>query len=261
MSELLELEMHPFVQNVLQKGVEADKLLLGGRAPVKVAPDYIREPDEHEFFLIRAGISMAEVLVCCQQLEQIPVLLANHRQTTTLSKARINRHSMIVYHLENYFIRTQGLLDRVLKLVDAVFHLLNDPRACRYEVVTRNTKIQVSEVLEPIRGLKKLLDRHAHVRNEIVHERSIKDDALRRLDLFLLIERWERVAPDDKPSNARTHIKESIFEFLRFKKKELLAFNKEIATSMAVILDKLAPYYEREEHALRLRLSKPAGRS
>ncbi len=41
------------------------------------------------------------------------------------------------------------------------------------------------------------------------------------------------------------------------KKKEFLSFNKELAIEVSSILDKLAPYYEREELALRVLLSKP----
>jgi len=256
MSNLVDLDMHPFAQNAVLKGARVNKLL-GDRNVTSVIPDYTREPDEHEFFLIGVALSMVEVLNCCHQLDQIPICLTNHRQTSTMNKVGINRHSMIVYHLENYLIRTQSVLDRVLKLVDATFHLLNDPRNCRYEVVTRNVKVQISDVLQPIKNLQRLLKKYAGVRNEIVHHHSIKEDALRRLDMLFLIERMEAISPKEKPSNIDEHIKDNIFEILWFKKRELLAFNDEIAASIAIIFDKLAPYYTREERALRLRLSKP----
>jgi len=175
-----------------------------------------------------------------------------------MDKAGINRHSQIVYHVENYLLRTQSLLDRVLKLLDAVFHLLNAPRNCRYDVVMRNVKVQVSDVPESIKNLKNLLDRYSRVRNEIIHHHSIKEDALRRLDMFFLIERWEGISPNETPSDIGPLIKDTIFEILWFKKREFLAFNKEVARSIAPIFDKLTPYYAREERALRLRLSKPA---
>ncbi len=173
-----------------------------------------------------------------------------------MEKAGINRHSLIVYHVENYLVRTQSLLDRALKLVDAVFHLLNAPRNCRYDVVTRNVKVQVSDLPEPIKILKNLLDRYSGVRNEIVHHHSIKEDALRRLDIFFLLERWERISPKEKTSDIGALVKDTIFEIVWFKKREFLGFNKEVASSVALLFDKLTPYYAREERALRLRLSK-----
>jgi len=255
MSDLTELELHSFAQDVLERSSAVEKLL-GNRARANVVPEYTREPDEHEFFLIGVAIAMAELLNCCHQLSQIPVLLANHRQTATMDKAGINRHSMMVYHIENYLIRTQSVLDRTVKLVDAAFHLLNAPRNCRYDVVIQNVKVQVSDIPEHIKKLRKLLVRYAGVRNEIIHHHSIKEDALRRLDLLFILERWEKISPNDKPSNIRDLIEDHIFEILWFKKKELIEFNNEIAASLCLIFDKLAPYYRREERALRLRLSK-----
>jgi Cthe_2314-like HEPN len=256
MSDPLDLDMHPFVRDVLDKGAKVTASL-GDRAPSRITPEYAREPDEHEFFLMGVASCLCEVLTCWHQLEQIPILLSNHRQTVAMGKAGINRHSLIVYHVENYVIRTQSLLDRMLKLVNAVFHLTNAPRHCRYDVVTQNVKIQVSDIPESLKSLRKLLDRYSGVRNEIIHHHSIKEDALHRLDMFFLLERWERLDPKEKPSNISPLIKDTIFEILWFKKRDFLAFNKEIAASIALILDKLAPYYAREELALRLRLSKP----
>jgi hypothetical protein len=257
MSKLLDLDLHPFVRDVLAKGA-AVKELLGDRAPSRVVPEYTREPDEHEFFLIGVSFSLAEVLNCCHQLNHIPILLSNHRQTSAMDRAWINRHSLIVYHVENYLIRTQSLLDRVLKLVDAVFHLLNAPRHCRYEVVTQNVKVQVSDIPISMKALRKLLQRYSEVRSEIIHHHSIKEDRLRQLDMFFLLERWERISPNKRPSNFDSLIKDTIFEILWFKKREFLAFNNEIAESISMIFDKLAPIYEREELALLLRLEKEA---
>jgi Cthe_2314-like HEPN len=256
MSDLLALDMHPFVRNVLQKGVAVTQLL-GDRHPSRVVPEYSREPDEHEFFLLGVSVSMVEVLNCCHQLHQIPILLTNHRQTASMGKAGINRHSQLVYHIENYLIRTQSLLDRILKLVDAVFHLTNDPRHCRYDVVMRNVKIQVSDILLPLKELKKVLDRYAITRNEIIHHHSITDDSLRRLDMYFLADRWERLSPRENIPDIGALIKETVFEVLWFKKREFTAFNRQMAELLEHIFYKLVPYYTREERALRARLAKP----
>jgi hypothetical protein len=256
MNELLELDMHPFSLDVLQKSVHIQKLL-GDRHPSRVEPDYKREPDEHEFFHLGTGTCLVEVLSCCHQLNQISMYLGNHRQTPAMEKAGINRHSLIVYHVENYVIRTQSLLDRVLKLVDAVFHLTNDPRNCRYDVVIKNVKLQVSDVPESVKSLRTLLSRYSAVRSEVVHYHSIKEDDLRRLDLFFLAERWERLSPERNLTNVGGLVKEATQEVLRGKKKEFVEFNREIASAIAHIFDKLSPYYIREDKALRLRLSKP----
>jgi hypothetical protein len=255
MSAFDRLVMHPFVLRVLKAGVAVSKKL-GDRAPVSVVPDYARDPDEHEFFVIGVAASMSRLLALCSQLERIPVLLGNHRQTRGMEDAGITRESMLRYHLENYVIRTQGLLDRVCKLVDAVFHLTNDPRYCKYDVLFRNVKVRVSEVREPLKMLRDLLQRYAGVRNEVIHQHSIDDDDLRRLELYHLVHEWESVAPSSAHSNIKEHIRETVREILRLKRRELAGFNDEIAAALVVLLDKLESYYTREENTLRLRLSK-----
>lgn len=255
MSQLAKLHGHPLVRSALAKGVEVDASL--GGSPSKLASNYDRKPDEHEYFLIDVAAAMANLLTLCQQLDQIPILIGSHRQASTMDKADINRHSLIVYHLENYIIRTQGLLDRVLKLVNSAFHLTNSPQNCRFTVVVQNVKVQVSDVDAPLKTLNKLLARYAGVRNEIVHHHSIKEDALRRLDMYFLLDQWGKLSEEDRPVDVKELIKDTIFEVLWFKKRELIAFNDEIATAVSLILDKLASYYLREENTLRLRLSKP----
>jgi hypothetical protein len=254
MNELLNLGMHPFASEAMKKGVDAQRPLCKSLASVE--PDYIRVPDEHEFFLIGVAHHLAEVLNCCQQLAHIPIFLTNYAETRKMVRAGITRHSAIVYHIENYIIRTQSLLDRILKLVDAVFHLTNDPRNCRFDVIIHNVKVQVSDLPDSIKAFRKLLGRYSHIRNEVTHEHSLKDDELRGLDLLYLVERWERISPKKSASNVRDEINERILEILLKKKKEFLAFNKEIASSVTEIFDKLTPYYAREEQSLRLRLSK-----
>ncbi len=258
MNELLELDMHPFSVDVLQRGEAAIKLL-GDRSPVSIEPHYTRDPNEHEFFLLRTAACLVEVLNCCHQLNQIPLYLCNHRQTPAMKKAAINRHSLIVYHVENYITRTRTLLDRVLKLVDAVFHLLNDQRNCRFDIVVKNIKVKVSNVPESIESLRKLLGRYSAARNEVVHQHSIKDDDLRILDLYFHIARWEEISPRPSRSKASEHVQDMTKEILCKRKYEFSKFNKELAVSIAHIFEKLAPYYSREEQALRLRLSKPSG--
>jgi hypothetical protein len=255
MSKLQALFDHPFIEAVLTKGVAVQRLL-GDRSPAKVIPEYAREPDEHEYFLMSVGTSMAELLSLCRQLDQIPTLLANHRQTPAMDKADITRHSAIVYHLENYIIRTQGVLDRTLKLIDAVFHLTNHPKHCRYEVVSRNVKVSVSDVREPLKKLKNLLEKYGSIRNEIIHHHEMKEDALRRLEMYFIWERLRKTVPKNDLRDMRDFVQDELCEIRQFKRKELVGFNDEMAASLSLIFDNLESYFSREERTLQLRLGK-----
>jgi hypothetical protein len=255
MVQLPTLFDHRFAQDVMRDAMAAQKLL-GDAAPFKIQPEYKRDPDEHEYFLLHVGSCLAEVLTAYQQLTHIPVYLANHRQTPAMEKAGINRHSQIVYHIESYLIRTQGLLDRVLKLVDAVFHLLNAPRACRADVVLQNVKVKRTKVPTVVKRMDKLLDRYSMARNAVVHHKSVQEDELRTLEMYYLVEQIERVAPGTIDRRVTAIKQERTHEVIRAKKKEFTDFNVELAAALSDIFDVLAPHYAKEEPLLRLRLSK-----
>lgn len=255
MNEFDQVTMLPFVRKVLDAGIAVIKDL--GDCDLEAEkPDYAREPDEHEFFIIRVAASMSRLLTTCQQLDRIPVVLGTHRQTRAMDDSGITREWMLRYHLENYVIRTQGLLDRACKLVDAVFHLTNDSKYCQYDILRRNIKVSVSQVRDPLKKLRDLLQRYAGVRNEVIHEHSIPDDDLWRLEGYYLLHRWESLEPSGMHPNIKDHIQETIREIIWLRKGELVGFNDEMAAALVVLLNQLAPYYTREERALRLRLSK-----
>ena len=74
--------------------------------------------------------------------------------------------------------------------------------------------------------------------------------------MYFLLERWDRVSPKPSRSNPSELLEDVVREILWKKKREFMDFNKEVAASIAQVLDRLTPYYALEECALRLRLSK-----
>ena len=118
---------HRFVDKVLRSTFEAQRGLKDN-ALIRVEPEYERDPNEHEFYLLRIGKCLVDLLTCCEHLEHIPLYISNYRETSAMKKAGITRHKHLVLHIEDYLIRVSGLQDRCVKLIDAAFHLLNDSR-------------------------------------------------------------------------------------------------------------------------------------
>lgn len=245
---------HPFAMIAMRAGIKAEKGL-GVTDVVKIQPIYNREPNEHEFFMLSVARTMSYLLSCCEQLEQIPVMLKTHRQTNTLQKADITRPHLISYHLENHLIRMEGLMDRLLKLLDATFHLMNDPSQCRWQTISRNRKIQASTLLPHLKSLRRMLDRHSAQRNDVVHHHSLMDDDLRRIEMFELLVRWKEVDGVIPVDHLPDLIKESTADFLRSKTGEIEALNEELSVGLLKVLDELGAYYKREDETLQARLN------
>ncbi len=251
-----KLQILPFVNEVTRAAVQS-QVELRDRYPIRVQPHYERDPDEHEFYLLGVGKALVEVLTCCEHLQNIPLLLSNYHETPSMKRAGINRQRHIVFHIESYIIRVQGIFDRVLKLMDAVFHLLNDPKNCRPHIILKNVKVKHHDpVLSAVKKLEKLLDRYAAQRNEVIHAGSFQEDRLRVLEMYYVLENAERVE-GKQPSRDYAGLKSEMSrEIVTEKKKEFTAFNAELAACLIEVFAALAPCYTREEHVLRLRLGK-----
>jgi len=231
---------------------------LGGTPPKLFRGEFDRPPNDHEFYLMWVGTCTAELLTCCEQLDLAPHLLANYRETPAMRQRGVNRHSHMVFHVEGYLIRTQSLFDRCLRLVDAVFDLRNDPKNWREHIVPANFRVRRTAIPKLLRSIKKLLDRYARARIEIVHRGSIKDDQLHHLEMYYVLEEVERAEGKFRtfPDYANLR-KELARQLVRSKKTEFLAFNAELTGALRPFLDALLPDFRMTENGLLLQLRKP----
>lgn len=254
-SPLYETE---FVSETTRSAIHVQASLVD-QAPIRIEPQYACAPDEHEFYLLGVGKALVEVLTCCEHLQNIPEMLTSFRETSSAKRFGINLQRHIVYHVESYIIRVQGLFDRVLKLLDAVFHLLNDPRNCRSHIILKNVKVKHhQEVLASVKRLGKLLDRYAVKRNEVIHEASFQEDRLRTLEMYYIAEAASRQDSSFPKRDYAALIRELSREIVSEKKNEFMEFNMRLASALQELLAVLHPCYKAEERALRLRVGKPA---
>lgn len=178
-----KLKDHSFSKKTLLEAVKAQKALEDTK-PLKVAPAYKREPDEHEFYLIRVGHAVAEVLTACDQIYHSVVYMSSLKQDAKTKAAGISKHSHLLYHIENHLIRTHALYDRALMLVDSVFHLLNAPAECSQRVIAGNLRVARTGIPKKLKDIRKILGKTIDARNGVVHHESYKDDDLRELEMY-----------------------------------------------------------------------------
>jgi len=253
-SSLEALKSHPFVALALREGFLIQKTL-GPKHPARLEPDYSRDPDEHEFYLLRVGKCLADLLTCCDHLDHIPSYLANYRETAAMKKVGLNRHEYIVLHVEGYLIRVGGLQDRCLKLIDAVFHLLNDDRNATEHIVLKNIKVKRTKVTGAMKTIAKLVQTYAAKRNDIVHHASYTDDSLRILEMYHLVQRSDELDGGKKKTNYSEHIKEMTAEVVRDKRKEFVTFNATLAAALPALLESLQRVYDVERQKLKAYVS------
>jgi hypothetical protein len=116
MNNINLLLAHPFVDRAMSEAIAVHLKLLpkGGRLDA----DYLRDPEEHEYYLIEVGRMLAHLTTCYEQMEHAVEFLSDFSYSKRMRERGIRRHHHLLYNVENYIIRTQALYDRLLQLVN-----------------------------------------------------------------------------------------------------------------------------------------------
>jgi hypothetical protein len=248
--------MLPFVDQATGAAVKIATAL--GDKAANVKPIFNRDPDEHEFFILNVGASISHLLTLCEHLRVTPILLTHYRTTRPMTKAGVTRNFHVMFHVEGYLIRVQGVLDRALKLINAAFHLCNSDRNCTEHILLKNTKVEHhTEVGTALKVLKKAVDRYRAERNEVVHAKHFMEQRLRYAEMYDILARSRQLDEDPSADDLFEESNELVRELAAEKKREFETFNVELAGHLKAFMETLAPIYTAEEAALRIRLGKP----
>lgn len=184
-NELFQLILHKFVARIFEEATEVEKSII---IPGKILkPKYKREMNEYEFYVTRVGNRIAHLLNITKQLAEIPLYLTSFNPSTRMKNAGLNRHSYLLYHIENFIIRTSSLFDRALKLIDAVFHLQNDDRECKTNTILKNTHVARTDIPKQMKDLQNLIKKFTSERNKIIHHENYHDSFLQLLEVYTIV--------------------------------------------------------------------------
>ncbi len=248
---LEQLLTHPFTQRVFEDWRSVYRAI--GAPRTMLNKEFIQEPDEYQFYILKTGNSIAHLLETFRQLEDTILYLSSFSPSIRMKRAGINRHSYLLYTIENFIIRTSTLYDRSLKLVDAVFHLGNAPRECRYNTILNNIHVKRTGVPNRMRELRRVVDKHSQDRNLIVHHEEYQDSQLRELEMLSLLQREIELArenPSKRFQNLPELTKERIREVVRAKTSEFEEFDREMFNQSVDLLSELEGEYLRQKARL-----------
>lgn len=229
-------------------------------------------------YSVQVVFAIAEVLTTFNQLNQTIIYLANYRITESLKKRGINRCNHILYHLENYYIRTQSLYDKTLILVNDVFRLGNTEENCKDKIILSNGYLQGHRILVLLKELRNILNKFRSPRNEIIHIKRYnwgtkREEEFKNVEMLFTLDKDdiefmanlknEFGMVHDIPKNIKKIIDkygaEKLLERTRFittneytnkKKKELNSINNKLFNILIKIFDELVIEYDKRYAAL-----------
>jgi hypothetical protein len=216
-------------------------------------------PDEHEFYIWRAGSALAALLSASDRLVHSVVFLSAYRQTKALQEAAITRTDHLTFGIENFIIRTQVIYDRVLRLVDAVFDLRNDEQMLTHKLVTTNLRIRHSTIVPVLKRIQKKTRQYSEQRNKLLHRGTWQDDDSYLLELATQLDESYKAEGGARPpevENLDNIRREETLRVLKKKRREFLSFSDNLTDLLAQLLEHLKEPYEENKKNLARGLGK-----
>ena len=113
-------------------------------------------PTEIEFYKGNVLFYTIHLMDLIGQINDAVELLSNYNYNVKMKN--IGRGKHLTYNIENYTIRINSLLDRILQTINATFHLGFDERHVNEKVVVRNIKVTTTEIPSHFDEIKKYLN-------------------------------------------------------------------------------------------------------
>lgn len=214
---------------------------------LKARSDPKRSLTKLEAYLSHCGYCTANFLTCLAKIEQIKVFISDGTPTSKMKKTNVNGYHVLLYHIENFIIRTQGLLERVMILIDAVLYLGNDSQFICYNLIKNNSHIKKLKLDIDLKQFKKISQKYLHSRNRIIHEQDYITDDLRELEFWYLIYDNEIKEGNDSLRDLSFMKKDIRFNERKIRAKwenKVLTFISDINPVIANILNKMELSYE-----------------
>jgi hypothetical protein len=238
----IDLNTHSFLIKVMQDDIAIDKAVLKPScSPIK--PELKRDMDEYEFYVAMVGNRISHLISTVRQLEEIPKYINALTKNWKQKRVTWSTYSLLLYHIENFIIRTATIYDKTIKLVDAVFHLQNDDKECKRNTVLKNAHVSRSNIPTKMADLEKRMDKYSRKRNSIIHHQNYDEDFLKILEMYTIM--LEREMSEDRKKQL-TEIARGVLVDTAFEHGYNFSYScQDIKESLNEILIALESHYDK----------------
>ena len=206
------------------------------------------ELDEFQYYVHNVGFYLAHTLTWCKQLDLAIEFLSNYDYSKKIESTRADH---LIYNLENYLIRLNSVYDRVLQIVNAVFHLCVNEENVNHSVIVSNYKIQHNgTVYNSIKKIKKFLKDYAQARHTLIHKHSWQDLKLRKIELFYLNKLDDPSENDELKKRLKQYRARYLGDYISEKKSEFMEINKSLSNLLIDLFDLLLIEYDQQKAKL-----------
>ncbi|WP_256384790.1 Cthe_2314 family HEPN domain-containing protein [Photobacterium toruni] len=241
MSNFKKLEENTFFVSVTKDGELAFDNVEVDIAETELPEDL--ELTEYQYYIQKVGFYLVNTVAWCKQLDLAINLLSNF----DYSKQGALRSEHLIYNIENYLIRIKSVHDRVLQLVNAVFHLCINEASVNHGVIISNYKVQHRrEIHKAIKAISKFLSSHEQIRHTLIHRHSLLDKELKKIEM-MYANNFEHISDQEEVKKYKSIRSELLKRYVTQKKSEFRSINDTLYGLINDLLISLEPEYERQK--------------
>ncbi|WP_312395003.1 hypothetical protein [Chryseobacterium sp.] len=240
-------------QHILLKTLLEDAELISENREINIFDIELKDAnfDEYEYYIHNTGFFFFHMIQLCYQLNYAVELLTNFNYS---SKNKVTRDQHLIYNIENYIIRLTSLNERLLQLVNAIFHLTIDEKNVNERSILTNLKVSRTDFSTLYREFRKENLKYVGERNTIVHKHSYLNEKLRKIEVLYESSFLFKLNKIDV-EKAKFIRKDAITKYIKEIKIDFTNANNECITKLIPILDFLYQHYLRTK--IKLKQSMP----
>ena len=91
----------------------------------------------------------------------------------------------VEFHIENYFIRSRSIYDRILQFVNCLLDIQMSRESVNHPIIITNKKVESSKVKDKLKRINKACGSYRSIRNTVIHHDKYKDERLEWVDTAL----------------------------------------------------------------------------
>lgn len=181
-----DIDENEFVKNVMNKFSEIVTENPPAKENIKRAklPKKWRPEQEYCGYVFRR---MTQLLDTMEDLKSITMFIKRFPNKKALRN--ITKEGYFQYHIENFYIRSCSLLDKLCLLINEIFLLGLPARFAKPKVLYGMRQLKDTRAIKVLKLFERFINQGRQMRNYVDHEGKYEDKKLNEIAMYSLIER------------------------------------------------------------------------
>jgi len=240
------MQENSFFKKVIKDGDEIFSGISVDPTAISLPEDY--KLNEFQYYIHKVGFYLVHTLAWCRQLDFAVEFLTNFDYKKRINASRADH---LTFNIENYLIRVNSIYDRVLQIVNAVFHLCINEEHVSHSVIISNYKVaHRPEICSKIKAIRKFVNDYSETRHTLIHKHSYQDVDLRKIQFMYFSEPKDWAKTPSEVKKIKRVRARFLTDYIRDKRKEFIGINVKLRKLLDKLLNSLEKEYERQKKLL-----------